>query len=243
MPMNPRLLRPTVSGFNPKTIANLWSWWDFSDTTTLAQNSNGTTAASADGDPVGYVADKAGTRNLTQSTSGLRGSLTLAGLGGRKSVYISDTNTAGFGFTATLASITFSWFIVAKYTGTASWMTLHNDVGASFFDAADATFAPNANAWTGMQATPTYRVNGAAVAPTVTRSTLRTALGVGVGYQLTARNVIPTAGAGTAWHIGRLGGSFDFIGDLGEILVYNRSLSDSEAASVERYLRGKWKTP
>lgn len=241
--MNPRLLRPLATGFDPRSIANLWSWWDFSDTATLAQNSDGTTAASADGDPVGYVADKAGSRNLTQSTSGLRGSLTLSGLGGRKSVYISDTNTAGFDFTATLSNITFSWFIVAKYTGTASWITLHNSTNASFFDAADATSSPTANAWTAMQSTPTYRVNGAAVAPTVTRATLRTAVGVSVGYQLTARNVIPVVGAGTAWRVGRMGGSFDFIGDLGEILAYDRSLSDSEAASVERYLRGKWKTP
>lgn len=243
--MNPRLLRPLATGFNPKSIPDLWTWWDFSDTTTLAQNSNGTTAATADGDPVGYVADKAGTRNLTQSTNSLRGSLTISGLGGRKSVYISNTTTAGFDWTspANFSDLTLTWFLVARYTGSASWLTIHNSVGASFFDAADATSAPNANAWSGLQATPTFRANGAAISPTVTRSVLRTALGVNVGYLLTVRGVRHNTGTGTAWRLGRLGGSFDFIGDLGEILAYNRSLSDTEVGAVERYLKGKWKTP
>lgn len=245
MAMNPKLLRPRQSGFNPKSIPDLWTWWDFSDVSTLAQNSNGTTAVSANGDAVGYVADKAGARNLTQSTSSLRGSLTVNGLGGRNSVYVSNTNTAGFDWTApsNFSDLTLTVFLVARYTGSASWLTLHNSAGASFVDAADAASAPNANAWTGMQATPTYRANGAAIAPTVTRSVLRTALGVNTAYQLTVRGVRPNVGVGTAWRLGRLGGSFDFIGDFGEIVMYSRILLDAEVTTVERYLKAKWKTP
>ena len=62
MAMNPRLLRPRATGFNPKSIAGLVGWYDASDLTTLFQNSDGTGAV-ADEDPVGYWGDKSGEGN------------------------------------------------------------------------------------------------------------------------------------------------------------------------------------
>jgi hypothetical protein len=35
MPMNPRLLRPTASGFNPRSISGLNGWWDAADASTV----------------------------------------------------------------------------------------------------------------------------------------------------------------------------------------------------------------
>jgi hypothetical protein len=53
--------------------STLKAWWDVSDLSTLFQNSDGTTAVAADGDPVGYIADKSGNGfHLTQATSGSR---------------------------------------------------------------------------------------------------------------------------------------------------------------------------
>ena len=37
--MNPRLLRPLASGFNPKSLGGLSGWWDASDSATLTLNS------------------------------------------------------------------------------------------------------------------------------------------------------------------------------------------------------------
>lgn len=53
--------------------AALWAWWDFSDTTTLFQDTAATTPATANNDPVGRVNDKSSNgRNLTQATAGAR---------------------------------------------------------------------------------------------------------------------------------------------------------------------------
>jgi hypothetical protein len=61
-----------VAGFNPATLSpDLWL--DPSDLTTLFQNSGGTGAVAADGDPVGYIGDKgASVSNCIQATAGAR---------------------------------------------------------------------------------------------------------------------------------------------------------------------------
>jgi len=61
MPMNPRLLRPRASGFNPKSIANLEGWWDAADASTVTLDSGRVSA----------WADKSGKgRTMSNSTSG-----------------------------------------------------------------------------------------------------------------------------------------------------------------------------
>jgi len=82
-PMNPRLLRPTGQ-FDPRRIAGLQGWWDASDLSTMAQNSNGTTAVASASDPVGYWADKSGNgRHAKQTTNNNRPQVQLADLNGR----------------------------------------------------------------------------------------------------------------------------------------------------------------
>lgn len=57
--------------FSPTQISGLKGWWKAG--TGLFQNSNGTTAVTADGDPVGYWADQSGNSNHgTQATAGSR---------------------------------------------------------------------------------------------------------------------------------------------------------------------------
>jgi len=67
MAMNPRLLRPLASGFNPKSIAGLQAWYDAADATTLGPTSAGVGVVSNNG-PVKFLKDKSGTGlNLTQT--------------------------------------------------------------------------------------------------------------------------------------------------------------------------------
>ena len=54
-----KIARPIV----PTDIAGLQLWLDASDSTTLFQNSDGTTPAIADSDPIGYWGDKSGNGN------------------------------------------------------------------------------------------------------------------------------------------------------------------------------------
>jgi hypothetical protein len=84
-PMNPRLLRPLASGLtDPRKIAGLEAWYDASDLSTLWQNSNGTTAATALDDPVGRWSDKSGNaRHVTQTTNARRPLLKPASRNGR----------------------------------------------------------------------------------------------------------------------------------------------------------------
>jgi len=93
MGMNPRLLRPTASGFDPRRIAGLEAWFDASDLSTMAQNSNGTTAATATSDPVGYWADKSGKgRHAKQTTNNNRPTVQLADKNGRAGLDFDGSN-------------------------------------------------------------------------------------------------------------------------------------------------------
>lgn len=67
MPMNPRLLRPLATGFNPRSIAGLQFWLDGSDAATLGNTSAGPGGATNNG-PVKYWGDKSGLgRHVTQT--------------------------------------------------------------------------------------------------------------------------------------------------------------------------------
>lgn len=54
------LYNPPSSSFTPSSLSGLKLWLDPSDASTLFQSNAGTTAASANSDPVGYIADKSG---------------------------------------------------------------------------------------------------------------------------------------------------------------------------------------
>lgn len=68
--------RSAAPGFSPSQLfgpTTKGMWFDPSDLTTMFQNSNGTTPVTADGDPVGYIADKSGRGNhFIQATAGKR---------------------------------------------------------------------------------------------------------------------------------------------------------------------------
>ena len=62
MPMNPRLLRPRESApaaFSPTSVTGLFTWWDFSDSSTVTLNSGNVSA----------VADKSGNGNYSSGGS------------------------------------------------------------------------------------------------------------------------------------------------------------------------------
>ena len=50
-------------GFSPLDLPNLKGWWDFSDISTLFQDSSKTTPVASDGDVIGAVEDKSGNGN------------------------------------------------------------------------------------------------------------------------------------------------------------------------------------
>lgn len=91
MGMNQRLLRPSASGFTPRSITGLALWLDASDASTLFQDAAATTPATATSDPVGSWLDKSGNgRHATQSTAGYRG--VVGTQGSRRAITLDGTD-------------------------------------------------------------------------------------------------------------------------------------------------------
>jgi hypothetical protein len=93
--MSPRLLRPRAAGgFDPRSIAGCICNLDASVLSSLKQNSNGTTDATATDDPVGFVADLSGLgNNAVQSVAtGSRPFLKLNNQNGRPGLLFDGSN-------------------------------------------------------------------------------------------------------------------------------------------------------
>lgn len=103
MPMSARLLRPRASGdFDPRSISGCICNLDASVLSSLQQNSNGTTAAAATDDPIGYWADLTGLGNHARQTvaTGSRPFLQLNNQNGRPGLLFDGSNDF---MTATIA--------------------------------------------------------------------------------------------------------------------------------------------
>ncbi|TPM33742.1 hypothetical protein FJ955_03100 [Mesorhizobium sp. B2-2-2] len=71
---------PTFDPTSLFGVSDDGGWYDVSDLATLKQDSGGTGAVSADGDPVGFIGDKSGKgHHLRQATSGARPTLRISG--------------------------------------------------------------------------------------------------------------------------------------------------------------------
>ena len=83
MAMNPRLLRPLASGFNPKSIAGLTAWWDAFDAATITAVSGG----------VSVWTDKSGLgRTLYQGTAANRPATGTRTIGGKNALDFDGSN-------------------------------------------------------------------------------------------------------------------------------------------------------
>lgn len=231
-----RISSSNIGGsLDPRTISGLAAWWDASAPGSFFQNSNGTTAATTTGQPIGYWADLSGNaKHMTQTTSNLRPSVLVGGLNGRTCVNVQGTANAGFSaISAPTTSTSATVMIAARYRGMAYWMHFISADNGSFMDVADG----NAISAASGAGSPTYRVNGAAVSST--RVALYNAMGFFNSYLLTIAGVnVSTWSAG--WKAFNYGTSYQFTGYVGECLVYSSALSTASRDALEAYLRSKW---
>ena len=241
MAMNPRLLRPLATGFNPRSIAGLNLWIDFSDTATVTLDVN---------NKIQDVLDKSGLgQHGTQGTSGNR--LGVSTINGRQ---CADNGTSSNAFRVTYAtgSTNNNWrdsFVVAQW-----------DAGGSTFPGFNSPFSTSAASGTN---------NGSMLAGTSGAGTWAggsVLIGTGRRWQTNGGNYFTGASQsdfdafpffggpfifhGNAqenvgvdgWQIGsdRALAARGWLGRIGEVLSFNRSLSDSESLRVNRYLARKW---
>lgn len=251
MAMNNRLMRPRASGFNPKTISGLQAWYDASDTTTLYQNSNGTTAVSATDDPVGYWGDKSGNgRNLTQTTNNNRPLFKPASRNGKGDMLFDGTDDLLTVTTASRLDITNDFTVVAMLqntSGQGSYLSLGRASGTNgitlYTNSATDTYRAIVKATGGwgtdfVLSTTISRTLQRRV--TVIRSSSTTTLGV-KGF--TDASVTGSAGPitynGTALQIGGPSDGY-WAGYISEVLIWNKALSATERTAVQNYIDKKW---
>jgi hypothetical protein len=238
--MNPRLLRPLASGFNPKSIAGLSLWLDAADASTITVSTG-----------VSVWADKSGNgRNAAQAVGGKQPAYSST-INGKNVVTfqgtddtMSITNVADFNATSqtvivvsrqTTAANQSLFYkgqsnsangVIMRYrTGTTFWLYQKNDNTAETLSNNSNTNT-NTNVYTAVLQPSNQAgfVNGAAPTNGFATNTLTTA------YDDT----------GAIWIGSRRDVSEYLVGDACEILHWPRALSASERSRVERYLGRKW---
>jgi hypothetical protein len=246
MAMNPRLLVPRATGFNPKSIAGLRVWLDMSKESSVTLN----------GSTVSQVNDLSGNGlHATQPTAANQP--TYAGtLNGRRVVTTSVSPATNLFVTNPIAANTgLTIFSVLKkladtanarhisltvttgelvLAGQDGWLPLYRDAAnsaASFADGVNASVVPGG-----------FAANETAVF-TLTNSGTQV-----INYKNGQAGSTTAISAGLSATFQRLyiSGRIDSAAtnpvsqDVGEVLVYTRVVSAAERQRIERYLGKKW---
>lgn len=223
----------------PTDITGLVGWWDFSDATSLFQLSNGTTAVSANNDPIGYATNKSAVaEHLVQSTAGSRPLYKTNIQNGRSvarwdgtddfleqvgAASYSQPNHIFIAFAKTTASAS-----VIVFDGVTTRNAFLNNSGVSLFAggvvATGQTFDTSFHQWS-------ILFTGAS---SVSRLDQVAAGAVDPGAAA-LRNLLLGCDTGKA--------SLFCAMDVGEVLVYNAALTGTNLSFVENYLKTRWATP
>jgi hypothetical protein len=268
--MNPRLLRPTLTGFDPRRIAGAFAWYDASQPSKVKLN----------GSNVSEWQDIIGGRHLSQATAANQPAYTTAGQNGRNCI----TFSAGVGQAlraATAADWEFlhdgsslwgiylvassdgaggsgavhtylSSFSVSASTynlrGIAMWhdfggLAANNNIRSTISSSAGLVARRDLSA-TGAGVTRAYEVLGdPANATSASRLSLKNQAGTAGGNT----NGTTTAEAGTAGAAFTAGNSaagagYQLVGKVCELIVYKRStaITATESSTIFDYLKKKW---
>ena len=227
-----KIARPIV----PTDIAGLKLWLDASDSTTLFQNSNGTTPAIADSDQIGYWGDKSGNgKNAIQADS-TKKPILKTGLQNGKNVLLSDgVNDVMVLPSTTILSQPFTYFIAMKFLRTNVYerVTMGYNDGGNFEALANSGYQ-------------FYSGSAFSAGTRNTNSFLLTAV-----YNSTASSARINATSLISGNLGvkSPGELYIFSGFSNsnpsnmrfyEFLIYDSVLPDNNRNSIESYLNTKW---
>lgn len=254
MPMSPRLLRPraaTSATFDPRAISGLVAWYDASDASTRFQNSNGTTAATADNDPVGYLADKGPNGyHMTQSDNSSRPLLRTSVQGGRAALLFDGANDHLINNTAFLNGYSISVaFVAQRQSDTTQQVHVASVASSGRLGAA----APESAWGAALRSTYNAQPNNLALGTSIQRRNGSGALATGAAptaFMIAAGSgtpVINATGLGANVLVGAgrssgggVDGRFILHGHIGELVFYSRPLSVAELQALESYFSAKW---
>lgn len=248
--------------FNPSDISNLALWVDADDASTLYQSSGGSLAA-ADGDVVGEWLDKSGNgRHMTQATAGNKPILKKNQLNGKQMVRgdgVDDRLQQLAVAPNYIVNSTCTIFAVIKQVSTKAAAqqrpmgNTNGGVGTNGFNLITSANTGAPNYWVvrdssgssagdismtgtftlGQAYVYTFRLNASGAQSFIN------------GFQNVATTAITTLGTPTQPFTLFQDGTptatnFAANSDIGEVIVYSKSLTDQERISIENYLRRKW---
>lgn len=238
--MNPRLLRPLATGFNPKSIAGLSAWYD-------------ATVASSVTLTGGFVSQwsdlSGGGFHLTQATEASRPG--TATLGGKTAIDFDGSNdflaNSGVptGWTFGTVCLAFSQDTTAASQALASANVPSSNLRMGLLWSNTGEFrTQSVNA-----AVATTSASGGSAATNTPRLLAYTFDGQSsASLRLSGTALAGTTGTTTSSDAGfvvgirRISGalSLPLDGKIGEVIVYNRVLSAAEIGRIERYLAAKF---
>jgi hypothetical protein len=229
--MNPRLLRPLATGFDPRSLGGLAWWLDAGDQSTV----------SVSGTAVSQWNDKSGNgRNAVQSTGNNQPSYANS-QNGRKVITFDGSNdrlatSAAF----SLGTGGYTVFAVAYHAG-GFHVLLEGGTLNPYISALAAQPSTGFRHWDGSSEadTPTgvYTLNQWFLIEYVISSASRLILVNGT-QQVSGSGTSRTASLQTIG--GTTGGAFFWNGRVAEILVYNTARNASDRSRARNYLGKKW---
>jgi hypothetical protein len=267
-PMNPRLLRPLATGFNPRSISGLAVWHDAADSSTVTLDSGRVSA----------WADKSGNgRTMSNSTSGTtQPSYITAGQNGRNVVRFAAASiqrlnaaansTFNFLHNGTPCTVMFA----AKTGTTTDYNAVLTHFGSNNFSSSVGVYCgmddrvgnarnnfivPFISNGTGFPLNPGTAYNNfftlnvyAVITVVFNTSNFTAAQRLGAAFNngsLINDNAgtaaVSTANAASALQYGCGGNNGSpFDGDFCEMLMWTKLLSADERSAVRKYLYGKW---
>jgi len=238
MPMNPRLLRPLATGFDPRTVAGLFAWYDASDSTTVTLN----------GSNISAIAAKAGVGpTLAQSTASLQPAYLSNGINGRGVISPDGIDDRLAAATAGYQPRYMVGAFMAISDNAGGWVTAGNAGGSGFvLGQGGGTHDGTGQNVVAVHAGVAWRASN--IALTLNQPAI-------VSYVSTTSvfRVFPGGATADLNDVGMISGSGLTIGGdqvganerytdayTGEVLIYTSVPSISEQQRIERYLGGKW---
>lgn len=225
-----------IPAFSPTSISGLQLWLDASDSSTLFQNSNGTTPATADGDPVGYWADKSGNgRHATQTDGTKKPTLKLAQENGKNVIQFDNVNDL---FSGTAGSqYPRQCFYVVRFPLSATDCRImtyrYFGVGLSSATSYNLNIVRDGVAWNvnTLVSAINYANTNKYLIELLKSSQSSDQLNVNTTAYASYNN--STVVSSSAYQIFQAG-------KVCEYLVYDQSLSSNQKTSIQDYLNTKW---
>lgn len=248
MPMSPRLLRPKKSFVNPSSISGLISWYDSADSSSMAQNTDGTGAVTA-GTQVGYWKDKSKTAaHLTQSTAANRPTWTANAVNNKTALVFDGTNDTlalSSGYTAQNSLAGLTRFMVGSSSQNCISVTTGNNGPTHSFQSFGLKIYTYSASGVQIQASEPSIMSLRVYASVFSGSSLS----LNLYFNNVLQSIVGTGGTigsatgsgGTGLWIGSNQGLNNFHGGaIAEYVAFSKALNATEMKLMYDYLKMKW---